>query len=103
MTAGDWIELLVKAIIVLLVFITGFAYLTLFERRVLAQIQNRVGPNRVGPGGVLQPAADGLKLHAKVIGPENGSLLPVLCLPGLTRTTDDFDDIASRATDESDE
>ena len=39
-------------------------------------------------------SADGLKLHAKVIGPENGSLLPVLCLPGLTRTTDDFDDIA---------
>jgi len=39
-------------------------------------------------------SADGLKLHAKVIGPENSSLLPVLCLPGLTRTTDDFDDIA---------
>ncbi len=39
-------------------------------------------------------SADGLKLHAKVIGPENNSLLPVLCLPGLTRTTDDFDDIA---------
>lgn len=39
-------------------------------------------------------SADGLKLHAKVIGPDNGALLPVLCLPGLTRTSDDFDDIA---------
>jgi len=39
-------------------------------------------------------SADGLKLHAKVIGPDNSSALPVLCLPGLTRTADDFDDIA---------
>lgn len=39
-------------------------------------------------------SADGLKLHAKVIGPDNNSALPVLCLPGLTRTADDFDDIA---------
>lgn len=39
-------------------------------------------------------SADGLKLHAKVIGPDNSTALPVLCLPGLTRTTDDFDDIA---------
>lgn len=39
-------------------------------------------------------SADGLKLHAKIIGPDNSTLLPVLCLPGLTRTSDDFDDIA---------
>jgi pimeloyl-ACP methyl ester carboxylesterase len=39
-------------------------------------------------------SADGLKLHAKVIGPDNSTALPVLCLPGLTRTADDFDDIA---------
>lgn len=43
---------------------------------------------------VFCQSADGLKLHAKVIGPDNGTALPVLCLPGLTRTTDDFDDIA---------
>lgn len=43
---------------------------------------------------VFCQSADGLKLHAKVIGPDNGGTLPVLCLPGLTRTTDDFDDIA---------
>lgn len=39
-------------------------------------------------------SADGLKLHARVIGPDASTALPVLCLPGLTRTTDDFDDIA---------
>jgi pimeloyl-ACP methyl ester carboxylesterase len=39
-------------------------------------------------------SADGLKLHAKVTGPDNSTALPVLCLPGLTRTADDFDDIA---------
>lgn len=43
---------------------------------------------------VFCQSADGLKLHAKVIGPDNSSTLPVLCLPGLTRTADDFDDIA---------
>ena len=43
---------------------------------------------------VFCQSADGLKLHAKVIGPDDSKALPVLCLPGLTRTTDDFDDIA---------
>lgn len=43
---------------------------------------------------VFCQSADGLKLHAKVIGPEESDALPVLCLPGLTRTADDFDDIA---------
>ncbi len=43
---------------------------------------------------VFCQSADGLKLHAKTIGPEDGTALPVLCLPGLTRTADDFDDIA---------
>lgn len=49
---------------------------------------------------VFCSSADGLKLHAKVIGPADGPALPVLCLPGLTRTADDFDVIARRlATD----
>ena len=65
MTIGDYIEILVKIVILFGIFLTGFAYLTLFERRVLAFIQTRVGPNRVGPGGFLQPAADGLKLLFK--------------------------------------
>ena len=47
------------------VIVTGFAYATLLERRLLAFLQHRVGPNRVGPLGFLQPAADGLKLVFK--------------------------------------
>jgi pimeloyl-ACP methyl ester carboxylesterase len=43
---------------------------------------------------VFCQSADGLKLHARVVGPDDSAALPVLCLPGLTRTADDFDDIA---------
>lgn len=64
----DWFllaEIGVKTGLLMFTLLTGFAYLTLFERRVLARIQTRVGPNRVGPWGLLQPAADGLKLLFK--------------------------------------
>jgi len=49
----------------LLVLVTGFAYLTLYERKALSRIQVRIGPNRAGPGGWLQPVADGIKLIFK--------------------------------------
>lgn len=49
----------------LFIVVTGFAYTTLLERKFIAFFQQRVGPNRVGPGGFLQPAADGLKLIFK--------------------------------------
>lgn len=65
MTTAYFVETLVKVLIVFVVLLTGFAYLTLFERRVLAFLQARVGPDRVGPKGLLQPAADGLKLLFK--------------------------------------
>ena len=47
------------------VFATLFALTTLMERKGLGRIQNRLGPNRVGPFGILQPAADGLKMLTK--------------------------------------
>lgn len=59
------IALIVKVLIVLVVVLTFVAYLTLIERKVLGWIQVRIGPNRVGPWGLLQPLADGAKLLLK--------------------------------------
>lgn len=60
-----WIEWIIKSIVLLLIGITGFAYLTLYERKALARLQVRIGPNRAGPFGLLQPVADGIKLIFK--------------------------------------
>src|SRR5207237_9215719 len=65
MTTELVVVTLIKTAIVVLGLLTGFAYLTLFERKVQARLQQRPGPNRVGPFGLLQPAADGLKLFFK--------------------------------------
>src|SRR5438105_13695207 len=65
MTTEVVVETLIKTVIVIFGLLTGFAYLTLFERKVQARLQQRPGPNRVGPWGLLQPAADGLKLFFK--------------------------------------
>lgn len=59
------LEALWKGVCVLLFLTAGFAYLTLFERRVLARFQVRLGPNRAGPFGLLQPVADAFKLIFK--------------------------------------
>jgi len=47
------------------IFATLFAVTTILERKILGRIQNRFGPNRVGPFGFLQPAADGIKMLTK--------------------------------------
>ena len=59
------LEWAIKSIILIFIVIGGFAYVTLFERRALARIQVRIGPNRAGPWGILQPMADGIKLIFK--------------------------------------
>jgi NADH-quinone oxidoreductase subunit H len=59
------ILLIIKVLLVIVAVLTLVAYLTLIERRVLGFIQVRLGPNRVGPWGLLQPLADGAKLLLK--------------------------------------
>ena len=61
----DAITILIKGIIVISLLFLAAAYMTLCERIVMARMQLRVGPNRVGPFGLLQPIADGLKLLTK--------------------------------------
>ena len=58
-------EWIIKSLILIMAMLVGFAYLTFYERRALARLQSRIGPNRTGPGGWLQPIADGVKLIFK--------------------------------------
>src|SRR5438105_3259864 len=55
----------VKSAVVIATLLTAFAYMTLIERRIVAKIQGRLGPNRVGPSGMFQPLADALKMIFK--------------------------------------
>jgi NADH-quinone oxidoreductase subunit H len=57
----DFLIIVVKALILIVVLLTIFAYTQFVERRVIARIQVRIGPNRTGPLGLLQPLADALK------------------------------------------
>lgn len=65
----DWMiavaSILINVFAVLVVFLTLFALMSVLERKILGRMQNRYGPNRVGPWGLLQPAADGIKMLIK--------------------------------------
>jgi NADH-quinone oxidoreductase subunit H len=61
----ELLTLLLRAGLMIFVLLTAFAYLTYLERRVLSWFQWRTGPNRVGPWGLLQPLADGVKTVLK--------------------------------------
>jgi NADH-quinone oxidoreductase subunit H len=59
------IVMVIEIVVVILILVVAMAYLTLAERKVLALVHRRKGPNRVGPFGLLQPFADGFKLIFK--------------------------------------
>lgn len=61
----DWLEPLIKIALVVAASQGAVAYLVLVERKVCAYMQDRLGPNRVGPWGLLQPLADGAKFILK--------------------------------------
>lgn len=67
--APDWLVQVISSLVniagVLGVFLTLFALISVMERKILARIQNRYGPNRVGPFGLFQPVADGIKMLIK--------------------------------------
>src|SRR5579859_3330103 len=56
---------IIKSAIAIFALLTAFAYMTLIERRVVAKMQGRLGPNRTGPAGLFQPIADAVKMAFK--------------------------------------
>lgn len=73
-----------KILLIVVPLMLSVAYLTYAERKVIGYIQTRIGPNRVGPWGLLQPIADGLKLLMKeVIFPARSNLYMFLVAPVL--------------------
>jgi NADH-quinone oxidoreductase subunit H len=79
---------LIKIVAIVLPLILCVAYATYFERKVIAFMHVRMGPNRVGPWGLLQPFADVLKLLTKeIIFPKNANKFLFLIAPIITLAT----------------
>ncbi len=79
------VQISLEIVVIVVPIMLGVAYLTLAERKVIGYIQVRIGPNRVGPRGLLQPIADGLKLLMKeIIVPSRANTFLFIGAPLLT-------------------
>src|SRR5947208_15900029 len=82
--APDWLVQIASSLInifaLLAVFLTLFALMSVLERKILGRIQKRYGPNRVGPFGLFQPVADGIKMLIKedIVPARADKLVPFL-------------------------
>lgn len=83
--AWPTILIVLKILLIVVPLLVGMAYLTYFERKVIAAIQLRKGPNVVGPFGLLQPFADGIKLLFKeTVIPSGANPAVFLAAPMIT-------------------
>ncbi len=86
--AATFLVIVAQSVAIILPLILCVAYLTYAERRVIGAIQLRIGPNRVGPMGLLQPIADALKLLLKeIVLPAESSKLMFLVAPVVSIAT----------------
>jgi len=81
------VQIVLKILLIIIPLLIAVAYFTLFERKVIASMQRRRGPNVVGFFGLLQPLADGLKLLLKeTVLPSSANLTMFIAAPIITFT-----------------
>lgn len=82
-----WWATLIKAVLLAVTLLGVFAYMTLIERKLLGRMQNRYGPNRTGPLGLLQPIADAIKsIFKETIVPANANRFIFFLAPFISIT-----------------